>query len=123
MTRHNVPAKQTDGLTRLPAAGCTSRSSGWAASVRGLRSSHRRLMPARGQARRGEMRKDVREFIRRLESVGLTVESTPGHYHVLRDGKPLRKQNGMPFTLPFSPGTIRWRRAAIVELRKLGIDL
>lgn len=32
------------------------------------------------------MRKDVREFIRRLEAVGLTVESTPGHYHVLRDG-------------------------------------
>ena len=30
---------------------------------------------------------------------------------------------GMPFTLPFSPGTIRWRRTAIVELRKLGIDL
>jgi biotin operon repressor len=25
------------------------------------------------------MRKDVREFIRRLEAVGLTVESTPGH--------------------------------------------
>jgi hypothetical protein len=25
--------------------------------------------------------------------------------------------------LPFSPDTIRWRRAAIVELRKLGIDL
>jgi biotin operon repressor len=41
------------------------------------------------------MRTDVREFIRRLESVGLTVESKPGHYHVLRDGKPLRKQNGM----------------------------
>jgi hypothetical protein len=36
------------------------------------------------------MRKDVREFIRRLEAVGLTVESTP---------------------------------AAILELRKLGIDL
>jgi hypothetical protein len=68
-------------------------------------------------------RKDVREFIRRLESAGLTVEPTPGHYHVFRDGKPLRKQNGMPFTLPFSPDTIRWRRAAIVELRKLGIDL
>ena len=50
-------------------------------------------------------------------------ESTPGHYRVLREGKPLRKQNGMPFTLPFSPDTIRWRRAAIVELRKLGIDL
>jgi hypothetical protein len=73
--------------------------------------------------RRGPTRKDVREFIRRLESVGLTVESTPGHYHVLRDGKPLRKQNGMPFTLPFSPDTIRWRRSAVVELRKLGIDL
>jgi hypothetical protein len=51
------------------------------------------------------------------------VESTPGHYRVLCDGKPLRKANGMPFTLPFSPDTIRWRRAAIVELRKLGIDL
>ena len=49
------------------------------------------------------MRKDVREFIRRLEAAGLTVESTPGHYHVLRDGKPLRKQNGMPSTPPFSP--------------------
>jgi biotin operon repressor len=71
----------------------------------------------------GTMRKDVREFIRRLEAVGLTVESTPGHYRVLRDGKPLRKANGLPFTLPFSPDTVRWRRAAIVELRKLGIDL
>jgi biotin operon repressor len=48
------------------------------------------------------MRKDVREFIRRLEAVGLTVEPTPGHYRVLREGKPLRKANGMPFTLPFS---------------------
>jgi hypothetical protein len=69
------------------------------------------------------MRKDVREFIRRLEAKGLAVESTPGHYRVLSDGKPLRKTNGMPFTLPFSPDTTRWRRAAIVELRKLGIDL
>ncbi len=60
---------------------------------------------------------------RRPRVPGLTVEPTPGHYHVLRDGKPLRKQNGMPFTLPFSPDTIRWRRTAIVELRKLGIDL
>jgi biotin operon repressor len=68
------------------------------------------------------MRKDVREFIRRLEAVGLTVESTPGRYRVLRDGNPLRKANGVPFTLPFSD-TTRWRRAAIVELRKLGIDL
>jgi hypothetical protein len=68
-------------------------------------------------------RKDVREFIHRLEAVGLTVEATAGHYRVLRDGKPLRKQNGMPFMLPFSPDTVRWRRAAIVELRKLGIDL
>jgi hypothetical protein len=53
----------------------------------------------------------------------LTVESTPGHYRVLCDGKPLRRANGMLFMLPFSPGTIRWRRAAIVELRKLGIDI
>jgi hypothetical protein len=51
------------------------------------------------------MRKDVREFIRRFQAEGLTVESTPGHYRVLRDGKPLRKANGMPFTLPFSPDT------------------
>jgi hypothetical protein len=76
-----------------------------------------------GRDRKPGMRKDVREFIRRLEAAGLTVESTPGHYRVLRDGKPLRKANGMPFMLPFSPDTIRWRRAAIVELRKLGIDL
>ena len=44
-------------------------------------------------------------------------------YHVLRDGKPLRKQGGMPFTLPFSPDTMCWRKAALVELRKLGIEL
>ncbi len=69
------------------------------------------------------MKKDVREFIRQLEAVGLTVEATPGHYRVLRDGKPLRRSNGMPFMLPFSPGTTRWRRAAIVELRKLGVDV
>ena len=69
------------------------------------------------------MRKDVREFIRRIEAAGLTVESRPGHYHVLRNGKPLRKQNGMPFTLPFSPDTTHWRRAALLELRKLGIEL
>jgi hypothetical protein len=68
------------------------------------------------------MRKDVREFIRRLETAGLTVESTPGHYRVLREATPLRKANGMPFMLPFLPDTIRWRRAAIVEPRKLGID-
>jgi hypothetical protein len=67
------------------------------------------------------MRKDVRAFIRRLEAAGLTVESTPGP--VLRGGKPLRKANGMPFVLPFSPDTIRWRRAAIVELRRLGVHL
>jgi hypothetical protein len=71
------------------------------------------------------MRKDVREFIRRLEAVGLTVESTPEHYRVLRDGEPLRKANGMPFTLPFSPDTVRWRTAAIVELMSIsrGADL
>jgi hypothetical protein len=70
-----------------------------------------------------QMRKDVREFIRRVEAAGLTVEPTPGHYRVLRDGKPLRKENGMPLMLPFSPDTARWRRAAIVDLRKLGIDV
>jgi len=32
------------------------------------------------------LRKDVREFIRRLEAVGLTVEPTPGYYRVLPDG-------------------------------------
>jgi hypothetical protein len=69
------------------------------------------------------MRTDVREFIRRLEAAGLAVESTPGHYRVLHDGKPLRKANGMPFMLPFSPDTTRWRRAAIVELRELSIDV
>jgi hypothetical protein len=69
------------------------------------------------------MRKDVREFIRRLEAVGLTVEPTPGHYRVLRDGKPLRKESGMPFTLHFSPDTTRWRRTAINDLHKLGIDV
>jgi hypothetical protein len=30
------------------------------------------------------MRNDVREFIRPLEAAGLTVESTRGHYNVLR---------------------------------------
>jgi hypothetical protein len=30
------------------------------------------------------MRKDVREFVRRLEAVCLAVEPTPGHYRVLR---------------------------------------
>jgi hypothetical protein len=29
----------------------------------------------------------------------------------------------MPFTLSLSPDTVRGRRAAIVELRKLGIEL
>src|SRR6266542_2570786 len=53
------------------------------------------------------MRKDVREFIRRLDAAGLTVEPTPGDYRLLREGKSLRKANGMPFTLPFSPDTIR----------------
>jgi hypothetical protein len=79
--------------------------------------------PTTAEPDRELMRKDVREFIRRLEAAGLTVESTPAHYRVLRGGKPLRKANGMPFMLPFSPDTIRWRRAAILELRKLGVDL
>lgn len=32
-------------------------------------------------------------------------------------------QTARPREATFSPDTIRWRRAAIVELRKLGIDL
>jgi hypothetical protein len=57
----------------------------------------------------------VREFIRRLEAAGLTVEPTPGHYRVLRDGKPLRKANGMPLTLPFSPDVAALVDATIVR--------
>ena len=44
-------------------------------------------------------------------------------YNVLRNGKPLRKANGMTFTLPFSTDTTRWRKAAILDLRKLGIHI
>jgi hypothetical protein len=70
------------------------------------------------------MRKDVREFIRRLEAARLSVESTPGHYRILSDGKPLSGDPpGCPSMLPFSPDTVRWRRAAIVDLRKLGVDI
>jgi hypothetical protein len=69
------------------------------------------------------VRTDVREFIRQLAAAGCTVKPHAGHYRVLRNGKPLRKANGMPFTLPFSPDPIRWRRSAIVELRKLGTNL
>jgi hypothetical protein len=61
------------------------------------------------------MRKDVREFIRRREAVGVTVEPTPGHYRVRHAGKSLRKANAVPFMLVFSPATIHWRRRAIVE--------
>src|SRR5262245_39986191 len=125
-----VRSRRESTLTTCPGAG--RRSDRW--NRRGaidmpLQSTHNtiwlRLCPKLILVRTlgPEMRKDVREFIRRLEAVGLTVESTPGHYRVLRDGKPLRKQNGMPFTLPFSPDTVRWRRSAIVELRKLGIHL
>jgi hypothetical protein len=69
------------------------------------------------------MRKDVREFIRRLEAAGLTVESTPDHYRLPRDGKPLRNQNGMRFILPFSPTRSAGAETAIVELRKLDINV
>jgi hypothetical protein len=59
----------------------------------------------------------------RLQSVAYGIATKRlGEAATLRDGKPLSKRNGMPFTLPFSPDTIRWRRAAIVELRKLGIE-
>jgi hypothetical protein len=29
----------------------------------------------------------------------------------------------MRFAFPFSPGTVCWRGAAMVELRKLGVDI
>jgi len=44
------------------------------------------------------MRRAVRECIRELEAARLTVEWTPGHCSVLRDGKPLQRANGMPFS-------------------------
>jgi hypothetical protein len=75
---------------------------------------------------RPKMRKDVREFIRRLEAVGLTVEPTPGHYRVLRKGEPLRKANGMPFRLPFCPtrsagaGPRSWSCASSVSTSSTG---
>jgi hypothetical protein len=110
-------AAVADGLTEHSAA------RGMAAVARpGSRTRAGKLIRAPGLPG-PKMSKDVREFIRRLEAIGLRVESTPGHYRVLRKGKPLHKQNGMPFMLPFWPDTIRWRRAAIVELRKLGINL
>jgi len=29
----------------------------------------------------------------------------------------------MPFTLPFSPDTTRWRKTAVNDLRRLGIEI
>ena len=69
------------------------------------------------------MRKDVREFIRRLEAAGLTVETTPGHYRVLRDGKTLRKANGCGSRCHSHPTQPGGGSYAIVELRKLSIDV
>jgi len=40
----------------------------------------------------------------------------------MRKDLPVRKAKGLTFTLPFSPDTSRWRRTAILDLRKLGID-
>jgi hypothetical protein len=49
------------------------------------------------------MKTDVREFIRRLEAVGLTVEPTPGHYRVLRGGNPSGKRTGCRSRCPARP--------------------
>jgi hypothetical protein len=117
--RRRLDGRYSSRGTSVNRSGFTRRAN---ESDAGVSVRYRRTYALRND-RAWQLRKDVREFIRRLEAVGLTVESTPGHYRVVRDGKPLRKANGMPFTLPFSPDTIRWRRAAIVELRKLGIDL
>jgi hypothetical protein len=69
------------------------------------------------------MRKDVRDFIRRLGAAGLTVESDARPLSCAARRQAVSKANGMPFMLPLSPDTTRWRRAAIVELRKLSIDV
>jgi hypothetical protein len=63
------------------------------------------------------MRKDVRGFIRRPEAAGLTVESTPGHYCVLRDGKPLRRERDAVHAAVLSRHD-PLRRTANIELRK-----
>jgi hypothetical protein len=69
------------------------------------------------------MRKDVREFIRRLEAVGLTVEVDAGALPrpARRQAAPQAERDAVHAAV--LPDTIRWRRTAIVELRKLGIDL
>ena len=68
------------------------------------------------------MRKDVREFIRRLEAAGLTVESTPGYSPgpARRKAAPQGKRHAVHAAV--LSDTIRWRRTVIVELRKLGIN-
>ena len=56
---------------------------------------------------RDNMRKDVREFIPPASPSSRLPGTTAS----------------CAFTLPFSPDTTRWRRAAILDLRKLGIHL
>ena len=69
------------------------------------------------------MRKDVREFIRRLEAASSPSSRLLGTPASCATENHSEKPNGMRFTLPLSPDTYRWRRAAILDLRKLGIHL
>jgi hypothetical protein len=68
------------------------------------------------------MRKDVRQFIRRLEALGLTVESTPATTTFCATVSHSGGQRNALHAAVLARHT-RWRRAAIVELRKLGIDI
>jgi hypothetical protein len=62
-------------------------------------------------------------FIHPLEAAGLTVEPRPGDYRALARRKPLGEANTIPITLPFFALHDPLRRAAVIGLRKLGVDL
>ena len=68
------------------------------------------------------MRKDVREFIRRLEAADFTVQPTPGHDRARCDGSRSARQTARRSCCR-SPRHDPLAQSAIVELRKLGIDL
>jgi hypothetical protein len=99
-TRRRTRSRRSEPRTRPSAAQVHGRDSRHASLFRRDRELLRRgrrgrtvetcglsFDPVRPEQTREWMRKDVREFIRRLEAAGLTVEPTPGHYRVLREGK------------------------------------
>ena len=69
------------------------------------------------------MRKDIREFIRPLKTIGLPSSPHPATTTSSATASRSAKPTGCPFTLPFSPDATRWRKTAIIDLRKLGIDV